>query len=190
MFAAQASAGAGQSSRCACFCALRCCRRAAPVRPPALHQGTFARAVAAKDADARVGGDAQGDFLQDGFVAVAEAGFLRDECRVGVVFGGLEGELVIGFGRRWRRGVEFFQRFQAALCLARFGRLGAEAVDVALQVGALPRLFLVLGVGLQALFVVLPFVIAVVARVALQLAVSIVENAGCRGRRGIRGRGR
>ena len=67
------------------------------------------------------------------------------------------------------------------MCLARFGRLGAEAVDVALQVGALPRLFLVLGVGLQALFVVLPFVIAVVARVALQLAGFDVEDAGAEG---------
>ena len=96
------------------------------------HQGTFARAVAAEDADARVGGNAQGEFLQDGFVTVTKAGFLGDERRVGVVFRGLEGEAVVGFGRRRWRGVEFFQRFQAALCLACFGRLGAEAVDVVL----------------------------------------------------------
>ena len=47
--------------------------------------------------------------------------------------------------------------------------------------GTLALLFLVLRARLQALFVVLPFVVAVVAAVALQLAVFDVQDAGAEG---------
>ena len=47
--------------------------------------------------------------------------------------------------------------------------------------GTLALLFLVLRARLQALFVALPFVVAVVAAVALQLAVFDVQNAGAEG---------
>ena len=145
------------------------------------HQGTFPCTVAPKDADARVGGDAQADAAEDGVVAVAEGESVCVQHRVGVVFGTLELQAVVGFRRRGRGGVEFFEGFEAALCLARFGRLGAEAVDVGLQVGTAARLFLVFGVGLQTLFVAQSFEVAVIAGVGGEALVFDVEDASAEG---------
>ena len=81
-----------------------------------------------------------------------------------------KGELVAVFGRGRRRGIEFGQGFQAALCLFGFAGFGAKAVDKALQMGALAFAFGVFGVLLQAFFMAQAFKGAVVAAPDAKLA--------------------
>jgi len=101
-----------------------------------LDQRRLAGAVAAEQGEALAGAQRQYDVGNDGAIAVAGTGAVGDQQRIWgeAGFAETEGERRIDVRRR-----DFLhacQRLDAALCLARLGGLGAEALDVAVQVFA------------------------------------------------------
>src|SRR5690606_24496099 len=129
----------------------------------------FAGAVRAEDADARAGRQLQLDVVQDGRAVIAQNALAQIQQRVGLAIGLAEAEVERGVQVRRAKGLHAFQRLEAALRLARLGRLGAEAGDVLLHVLALSLLLLEGGLLLAQAFGAGSLELAVAAAIERQL---------------------
>ena len=144
-----------------------------------LHQRGLARAVGAEQADALARLQAEADIVQDhrigpitGFDVVQADQRERQLGRLGE----LDAELALG-AHRLGAG-QLGQALHAALRLRRLGGLGLEAVDEALQVGALGLLLLVGDLLLAQLLGALALKIGVAAGIQLGAAAVQVQGVG------------
>ena len=103
-------------------------------------QRRFAGAVAPQQADALAGAQGERDIAQHRRAVVADRGLVERDQRIGRRRRGTkaEGERRIDMGGADQ--LHAFERLDAALRLARLGRLGAETIDEGVQVGALALL--------------------------------------------------
>ncbi|MCY1354510.1 hypothetical protein D9M69_408900 [compost metagenome] len=108
-----------------------------------LDQGRLAGAVGTEQADPRARSELQLDLLQHGLVAVAETRLGHVQQRAGNLVRLAEAEVERRIDVRRRQFLQALQRLDAALRLARLGRLRLEAGDELFHVRALRLLLLV-----------------------------------------------
>ncbi len=99
-----------------------------------LDQRRFASAVAAQQTDARARHQVQLDRIENHTIAIARGDLFHIQQRVRQVFRRAEAEAEGVIDVRWRDQLHALQHFDAALRLFSFAGLGAEAIDIALQV--------------------------------------------------------
>src|SRR5690606_19821744 len=103
----------------------------------------LARAVGAKQADARARRQLQLDLLQHGTLAIAQTAFGQVQQRAGYLQGLAETEIERGIHMGRRQFLQALQRLEAALRLTGLAGLGLETADEVFHVGALRLLLLV-----------------------------------------------
>ena len=105
-----------------------------------LDQRRFAGAIAAEQANAAARAQGHGNVVEDLALSVPGRGFFDGQQRVGqggrLAEAEMEGRIDVGRGDRFHA----LQHLDPALCLARLGGLGAEALDEAVEVGDLALL--------------------------------------------------